>query len=383
MKPEKLHDAMNFIDDELIEAADKLRQSPKSTRIKTTRILALAAAVLVVFTGVLVFARYSNFDVTVDSAANADSTDMSDKTDDGAHTNATDGIPPYDVGGDLKEKTGADVLYGVYGFDKGYSTVSLSFTSGDATPTKQYHEVIDSLIEVISTSPVISPGAEELDDKLIAILTIGDKDDTKELSEIPIQLYKNGYVHIPAIGSKDVWVKLDEAVFNDYLSQLGYTDFNPASFAEGIPTPTNECFAFYHKIFPTSVFLYFYTDAHYWPDGYSPDQSSLKAYTYNPKNSANGIGTVTFPLPEDFDLSYDSVTPIYANGGGGSSECMVVFRFDYGLESVFVEFNNFAWTNDILEFEYAGILEEEAVKAALVDAQSKLDSQAYYEGGQK
>lgn len=389
MKPEKIHDAMNFIDDELIETADKLRHSQKSTRIKTTRILALAAAVLVVFTGVLVFARSISFDITSDSAANDDGNDIPTNTN---KTNGSTDLPDNadDCGGNAPPpssaddyalfKTGADVLYGVLGIDKGYSSVSLKYLKGDGIPTKQYHEVIDSLIKEISTSPVTAPTKTELSGKYVAaVINIKTNDGT----EFGIHLHDGAYAVIIWGKVDNVSIKLDETVFNSYLSKLGYTDFDQAGFVANIPTPPNERFAFYHKIFPTSVYLYFYTDAHYWPDGYTPDKSSIKAYIYGTSNPDNGIGTVTFPLPEDFDLSYDGVTPIYANGGGGSSECMVVFRFDYGLESVFVEFNNFAYTDDILAFEYAGELEEEAVKTALIDAQSKLNPEIYHEGGQK
>lgn len=280
---------------------------------------------------------------------------------------------------DPMPQTDADLLYGVLGIGEGYSSVSLKYLRGDGTPPRLYHEVIYSLIEEIPTSTVAVPSEAQLNGKYgIAVINV-TKDDG---SEFGIHLYDGAYILI-LWDSGSAWIKLDEAVFEDYLSQLGYTEFYPRGFGERIQTPISERFAFYHKIYPTSVYLFFHTDAHFWTEANAPDKSSIKAYCYDVNNPDKGIGTVTFPLPEDFDLSYDSVTPVYANGGGDRSKCSAVFRLDYASESVFVEFNNFAYTNDMLVFEYAELLEEEYVKQALVDAISKLEPETHHNGGQK
>ncbi len=252
MKPEKIHDALNYIDDDLIEAADKVRSAPSPSRIKRTRAAALVASFIILLAATLVFAHTVTPDITSDSAVDAClplSTDLpNNKGDDGA-------------------------------------------TGSDTGPT-------------------------------------------------------------------------DNAV-----------GFSPDGFIAGIPTPPIERFAFYHKIFPTSTYLFFYTDAHYWPEELMEadiqyDRSSIKVYCYDP-NSTDGIGTVTLPLPDDFDTSYNHVTPIYATNGAGSGECEMVFYLEYGEKSVFVAFNNFRWASSIFDFEYSGIVSEADVRSNLPNAQSK------------
>ncbi len=481
MKPEKIHDALNHIDDELIEAADKVRSAPLTVRIKHTRTLALVATVLVMLAVTLIFARSIASDLTSDSATNVDSPYLSDtanKGDDGADasppdgntaddmtvgvtipkrlidesykpsklnspidyfchdgrifvpygeivnrpydevvgellgtvTNVFDTEPPADYYGelhgnmsydvykmkdydesfmlavdvdgsyyvfindnDLTLKTGADILRDRLKLEGGYSGVTMQYYQGEwqNTVQKQYYEIIEEFIEAMCDAPVVSPNSADISGRLCLAMLRFEHDSGTLFS---LQLYSGGYISV-LLGKSAVLIQLDEDVFNEYIEKLGYTRFDPDSFVPGIPTPPIERFAFYHKVFPTSTYLYLYTDAHYWPEEFEEldikyDRSSIKVYYYDP-NSADGIGTVELAFPEDFDTTYDHVTPIYANGGGGSGECEIVFYLDYGEKSVFVAFNNFRWASSIFDFEYAGIVSEADVRSNLPNAQSK------------
>ena len=482
MKPDKIHDALNHIDDELIEAAEKVRSAPPTVRIKHTRTLVLVATVLVMLAVTLVFARSIASDITSDSATNVDSPYLSDtpnKGDDGVDGNPSDGntaddmsvgvtikrreigsnynnngeyalyidyfchggriyVPygeivdrPYDevVGellgtvtnvfdtephadyygelhgnmsydvykmkdydesfmlavdvdgsfyvfvndNDLTLKTGADILRDRFKLEGGYSGVTMQYYQGEWQSTVQKHsyEIIERFISAMCDAPVVAVGSLAVEDKLCLAALKFEHDSGTPVS---LHLYEGGYIYLQ-LGSDGIVMQLDETVFNKHIDQLGYTRFDPDSFAPGIPTPTIERFAFYHKIFPSSTYLYLYTDAHYWPEELEEldikyDRSSIKVYYYDP-NSEDGIGTVELAFPEDFDTTYDHVTPIYANGGGGSGECEIVFYLEYGEKSVFVAFNNFRWASSIFDFEYAGIVSEADVRSNLPNAQSK------------
>ena len=255
MKPDKIHDALNYIDDELIEAADKVRSAPSAVRKNHSRTIALVATLFMMLAATLVFVKFIAPGVTSDSAVDA-------------------GLPLF--------------------------------------------------------TDTANKGAEFVDGM----------------------------------------IQSDDAV-TDLTAK-----FSPDSFVAGIPTPPIERFAFYHKIFTTSTYLFLYMDAHYWPEELMDadiqyDRSSIKVYYYDPNNSDNGIGTITLAFPDDFDTAYDHVTPIYATGGGGSGECEIVFYLDYGEKSVFVAFNNFRWASSIFDFEYAGIVSEADVRSNLQTAPSK------------
>ncbi len=488
MKPDKIHDALNHIDDELIEAADKVRSAPPTVRINHTRTLALVATVLVMLVVTLIFARSIASDLTSDGAAGPDNaTDIAgipepgDKinsgADDGLDGNPTDGEPgdmnvgvtvqkrvidesykpsklnspidyfchngriyvpygeivyrPYDevVGeklgtvtdvfdtepygdyygelhgnmsfdvykmkeydesfmlavdvdgsyyvfindNDLTLKTGADVLSDRFKLASGYSGVTMQYYQGEwqSTVQKHYYEIIERFIGAICDAPVVSPDSADISSRLCLAMLRFEHDSGTLLT---LQLYGGGYVSV-LLGKSAVLIQIDEDVFNEYIEKLGYTRFDPDSFVAGIPTPTIERFAFYHKIFPSSTYLYLYTDAHYWPEEFEEldikyDRSSLKVYYYDP-NSADGIGTVALTFPDNFDTTYDHVTPIYANGGGGSGECEIMFFLDYGEKSVFVVFNNFGMTSSIFDFKYAGTISEANVRSNLQNAQSK------------
>lgn len=482
MKPDKIHDALNHIDDELIESADKIRSAPRTIRLGYTRTLALAATVFVMLVVTLIFARSIASDLTSDGAVGLDvTTDIVDATDTGNKgDDDLDGSPgdmnvgvtvpkrvidesykpsklnspidyfchdgriyvpyaeivyrPYDevVGeklgtvtnvfdtepygdyygelhgnmsfdvykmkdydesfmlavdvdgsyyvfindNDLTLKTGADILRDRFKLEGGYTSVSMQYYQGmwNERLQKQYYEIIEEFIEAMCDAPVVSPDSADISGSLCLAMLRFEHDCGTLFS---LQLYNGGYVSV-LLGRNAVLIQLDEDVFGMYIDKLGHMKFNPDSFVAGIPTPPIERFAFYHKIFPTSTYLYFYSDAHYWPEELMDedvryDKSSVKAYYYDANNSDKGIGTVTFSLPEDFDTSYDHVTPVYTHGGGGSCECAVVFRFDYADESVYAEFNNFSWTNDILIFEYAGVVDEELVQKSMKNAMSKIE----------
>lgn len=486
MKPEKLHDALNHIDDELIEAADKVRNAPLTVRIRHTRTLALVATVFMMLVATLIFARSIAPDLTSDGAAGPDNatdiagmTEPDDKGNDGLDgADLVDGDPgdmsvgvtierrkisesynnngkydlyidyfchdgriyvpygeivnrPYDevVGeklgtvtnvfdtepygdyygelhgnmsydvykmkdydesfmlavdvdgsyyvfindNDITLKTGSDILRDRFELIGGFSGVTMQYYQGSWSDAlqRQYYEVIGQFLDVICDAPVVTVGTLAVEDKLcLAAL----KFDHNSGTPVSLHLYEGGYIYLQ-LGSSGIVMQLEQNVFDEYIDKLGYMRFDPDSFVAGIPTPPIERFAFYHKIFPTSTYLYLYTDAHYWPEDLEEldikyDRSSIKVYYYDP-NSAGGIGTVALAFPDNFDTTYDHVTPIYANGGGGSGECEIVFFLDYGKKSVFVAFNNFGMTSSIFDFKYAGTISEADVRSNLQNAQSK------------
>ncbi len=106
MKPDKLHDALNHLDDDLIEAADKIRSAPKPIRTSHTHAFAVAACAVMVAAATLVILKLMPpmLNTSSDGAHITKSTgDINEMATDINKTDDGDAVPPDDQAVDVTE----------------------------------------------------------------------------------------------------------------------------------------------------------------------------------------------------------------------------------------------------------------------------------------
>lgn len=474
MKPDKLQDAMNYIDDDLIETADIIRCAPKRVRAPKIRVWATAACAVIVAAATLVGVKYL-IPTSIDGANNV--TDNSNGTDnegfldtdkngpddgtDGTVSDDKDGVTipqtvitentlgeyfcyegriyvPYremqdvelnDVIGEeigtlnnvFKEKPHGDYyadfstnmevgdkVFTLKGFDKefmlavwldthfhifindndvtlkkgsdilvdrlnlvgNYSELRMSISGSpfyqETVPSYEY-EPINDYLELFYDAPVV-PQSENNGLFIEATLTFTLNSGV----DVRIHLYESNYIavemgELSRVCLKADTGKLNHTIFDNFIEYLKSSSFGFTyeSFMEHIPSPDIEQYMFCHRIFASNVVMYFYSDAHIWPEELMNepiryDKSSLKVYYTN--DYGKTISTVLLPLPEDFDTSYDHIIPVYSGSGGGSGEFEVIYRVEYGEDIRYISFNNFAWSSKLLELQYGGEVSEERMK---------------------
>ena len=454
MKPEKILDALDYLDDDLIEAADKLRSAPHQVRISPSRTLAAVACVCAAVAATLIFARFITPDISSDGA-DTDNTDGAveafgvtlDKiVIDESFANKSESIgylchngriyipyreithrdtsevvgdklgtitdvfakKPYgdyygelcgnmaydvytmkdydedfmlavDVDGSyyiyvndngMTLETGADIFADRFKLADGYSSVMMGM-SGSTSYTEPIapvnHSTLDSFITALCNAPVVDRS------KMESIMVLASLQFTHNSGvDINVYLYEGGYVCLDVGMFSNVCVKLDADVFLNHLGWLRTISFDPDSFSGYIPTPLGETYLFYHKIFTSSTYLYFFSDAYFYPEpGTFADKTALKVYYTN--DFGDSVNTISLDLPSDFDTSYDSAKPIYVGTGGGSGECEIIVRLNYGEETVYISFNNYSWTDSILEFKYGG-----EVDKAFIEKEKAMDASRFH-----
>lgn len=478
MKPDKLHDAMNHLDDDLIEAADKIRSAPKGVRTSHIHGLAVAACAVMVAAATLLILKsmppmlntnsdeahitehtgeWNELATDVNKTDDGDSSPSDDQTVNVGENGVT--IPqtvitentlgeyfcyegriyvPYremqdieinnvigeeigtlnnvfkekphgdyyadfstnmEVGdkvftlkgynkefmlavwldthfhifindNDVTLKKGSDILVDRLNLVGNYSELRMSISGSpfyqETVPSYEY-EPINDYLELFYDAPVV-PQSENKNLFIEATLTFTLNSGV----DVRIHLYESNYIavemgELSRVCLKADTGKLNHTIFDNFVEYLKSSSFGFTyeSFMEHIPTPDIEQYMFCHRIFASNVVLYFYSDAHIWPEELMNepiryDKSSLKVYYTN--DYGKTISTVLLPLPEDFDTSYDRIIPVYSGSGGGSGEFEVIYRVEYGEDVRYISFNNFAWSSKLLELEYGGEVSEERMK---------------------
>ncbi|MBE6541168.1 MAG: M56 family metallopeptidase [Ruminococcaceae bacterium] len=150
--------------------------------------------------------------------------------------------------------------------------------------------------------------------------------------------------------------------FQDYSGKytikhiLTENDFDPLSVLGSFPTG-DRIFLFHDKIFMNNVYLYFYT----YPTLSLPsDQAERHTFNvYYHVAGSSSVGILNIHFPESVD--YDTATPVYSGGGGGSGECEFIVKLTKGNKTWYVSFDNFDYVETVLEFKYRGEVDDKRI----------------------
>ncbi len=129
--------------------------------------------------------------------------------------------------------------------------------------------------------------------------------------------------------------------------------FSPDNYVADVKIHTGKEVLFWHKIGFNIVYLYFTTI-----------ENGTKSFTvYYTDNYGISLEKLELDLPTD--IPFDTVEPIWAGGGGGSGECEFVLKLTDGETVTYISYNNFHYTDKLMEFEYAGVMSADDVEAKL------------------
>jgi hypothetical protein len=129
--------------------------------------------------------------------------------------------------------------------------------------------------------------------------------------------------------------------------------FIPEEFDKTIESYTGKKVLFRHKMFVNPVYLYFTAIER------GASEFSVYSYTdYSSVGSLDGGGFLELKFSLPTDVKYDTAEPIWAGGGGGSGECQFIIKLTSGSDVTYISYNNFHYTDKLLDFKYAGIVSD-------------------------
>jgi len=149
--------------------------------------------------------------------------------------------------------------------------------------------------------------------------------------------------------------------FKPVTEDIKKTSFVPSEYAKQISRLTGKNVLFWHEIFVNPVYLYF--------TPIDPSVKEFSVYSYTDYSTVSnrdgeGFGEMKFALPDD--IPFDTAEPILAGGGGGSGECQFIVKLKKGTDVTYISYNNFHYTDTVLDFRYAGVVSDEDIEALAV-----------------